>query len=120
MRLDMAILFVMFVLPVMLFQLVGSDGALAQSTYAVSARVPATCPKGYSPNLDTGLCPVTCPSNTAPNTKGECVPLPVVIEEQPSVLVTPKVLDTLTPVDPANSMTCLSPRTWDPVLLRCE
>jgi len=83
MRFDIIVLIVMFMLPVMLFQLAGTAGAQTQSTYAVSARVPATCPKGYSPNLDTGLCPVSCPSNTAPNPNGDCVPLPIIIEPTP-------------------------------------
>jgi hypothetical protein len=117
MRFDIVILFALFIAPILISQALGRE-ARAQTTYPISARVPATCPKGYSPNVETGLCPVSCPSNTAANTNRECVPLPVV-QEEPALLA-PRPIDAPTAVDPANTATCTDGRTWDAVLMRCE
>lgn len=116
-RLDIAVLFALFILPIFVSQMVGKE-ARAQTTYPISARVPATCPKGYSPNVETGLCPVSCPSNTAANTNGECVPLPVV--EQEPALLAPRSIDAPTPIDPANSLNCTDGMTWNATQMRCE
>lgn len=116
MRFDLIVLFFLSALPMMFLEFAGAH---AQSTYAVSPRVPATCPKGYAPDPGTGLCPARCPSTFAANTNGDCVPLPPVVIEQP-VLLAPPAIDAATPVDPAHTMTCTDGKTWNAVQMRCE